>query len=176
MSSSASSLSRSRVKTISDLASGSPDARIPGDIDRIVLDTNVCLDLFVFDDPRCGRLFDALCTGEVVAMTDDACRNEWMRVLQYPELRLDEAMRDAAATRFDGLMKHPSLLPSHKAGLPPLPRCRDPDDQKFLELALRTRARWLLTRDDHLLALAKRTRRDGLFAILTPSEWCSMRT
>ena len=149
---------------------------MPGDIDRIVLDTNVCLDLFVFDDPRCEHLRAALHAGEVVAMTDDACRAEWMRVLRYPELRLDEALREAAAARFDGLMKPPSLLPSEEAGLPPLPRCRDPDDQKFLELALRTRARWLLTRDDHLLALAKRTRRQGLFAILRPSDWCSMRT
>ena len=52
-----------------------------------------------------------------------------------------------------------------------MPRCRDPDDQKFLDLATRVRARWLLSRDDHLLVLAKRARRDGLFAILTPSEW-----
>jgi uncharacterized protein len=148
---------------------------MPSAIDRIVLDTNVCLDLFVFDDPRCERLRDALHTGEVIGVTDDACRDEWMRVLRYPELRLDEAMREAAVARFDGTMKRGSALPLHEAGLPRTPRCRDPDDQKFLELALRTRARWLLTRDDHLLVLAKRTSRDGLFAILTPSDWCSMR-
>jgi putative PIN family toxin of toxin-antitoxin system len=164
------------VKTISDPAPGSPDPRTRGDIDRIVLDTNVCLDLFVFDDPRCEHLRAALHAGEVVAMTDDACRDEWMRVLRYPELRLNEAMRHAVAARFDSTMEHRSMSPSEQAGLPPLPRCRDPDDQKFLELAQRTRARWLLTRDDHLLALAKRTRRQGLFAILRPSDWCSMRT
>jgi putative PIN family toxin of toxin-antitoxin system len=156
------------VKTISDLALGSP---IPGDDDRVVLDTNVCLDLFVFEDPRCERLRDALHAGDVVALTDDACRDEWLRVLRYPELQLDEAMRDAAAARFDSIMKNASPLPSQETGLPPAPRCRDPDDQKFLELALRSRARWLLTRDDHLLALAKRTKRDGLFVILTPAEW-----
>jgi uncharacterized protein len=154
------------VKTISDLES-------PG-VGRVVLDTNVCLDLFVFDDPRCRRLRDALHAGHVVALTDDACRDEWMRVLRYPELRLDEAMREAAVARFDSTMEHRSPMPSAEAGLAPIPRCRDPDDQKFLELAQLTRARWLLTRDDHLLALAKRTKRDGLFAILTPSEWGSM--
>jgi uncharacterized protein len=176
MSSSANCRSHSRVKTISDPAFASLVQGMPADIDRIVLDTNVCLDLFVFDDPRCGRLRDALHAGEVVAVTDDPCRNEWMRVLRYPELRLDETTRAVAAARFDSTMKHRLPLPSEEAALPPLPRCRDPDDQKFLELALRTGARWLLTRDDHLLALAKRTKRDGLFAILTPSEWCSMRT
>jgi uncharacterized protein len=162
------------VKTISDFAFGSPDDREPADVDRVVLDTNVCLDLFVFDDPRCERLLDALRAGEVVAITDEACRDEWMRVLRYPELRLDETMREAATARFDTTMKHLSRLPSEEADLPPIPRCRDPDDQKFLELALRTRARWLLTRDDHLLALAKRTKRDGLFAILSPTEWSSI--
>ena len=148
---------------------------MPADVARVVLDTNVCLDLFVFHDPRCERLRDALRAGDVVALTDDACRDEWMRVLRYPELRLHEATREAAVARFDMTMKHASALPSQEAGLPPAPRCRDPDDQKFLELALRTHARWLLTRDDHLLALAKRTKRDGLFAILTPTEWGSMR-
>jgi uncharacterized protein len=176
MSSSANCRSHSRVKTISDPAFGALAQGMSTDIDRIVLDTNVCLDLFVFDDPRCGRLRDALHAGEVVAVTDDPCRDEWMRVLRYPELRLDETMRAVAAARFDCTMKHHLPLPSEEGGLPPPPRCRDPDDQKFLELALRTGAHWLLTRDDHLLALAKRTRRDGLFAILTPSEWCSMRT
>ncbi|KQY51089.1 putative toxin-antitoxin system toxin component, PIN family [Lysobacter sp. Root494] len=143
------------------------------DVHRIVLDTNVCLDLFVFDDPRCARLRDALHAGEVVAATDDACRGEWLRVLRYPELGLDEAMREAATARFDDTIRHGSSQFVDGAGLPALPRCRDPDDQKFLELAASVQARWLLTRDDHLLALAKRTRRNGLFAILTPSEWCS---
>jgi uncharacterized protein len=175
MSSSASCRSRSRVKTISDPAFEALLQGMSADIDRIVLDTNVCLDLFVFDDPRCERLRDALHAGEVVAVTDDPCRDEWMRVLRYPDLRLDEAMGAVALARFDSTMKHRLPLPSEEVGLSPLPRCRDPDDQKFLELALRTSARWLLTRDDHLLALAKRTRREGLFEILTPSEWCSKR-
>ena len=51
------------------------------------------------------------------------------------------------------------------------PRCRDPDDQKFLDLAASSGARWLLSRDDHLLSLARRTRRDGLFEIVTPQAW-----
>lgn len=147
---------------------------MPVDIARIVLDTNVCLDLFVFDDPRCARLRDALHDGDVIAVTDDACRDEWLRVLRYPELRLDEAMREVAEARFDVALRHCSSLLLHESDLPAIPRCRDPDDQKFLELAARVQARWLLTRDDHLLALAKRARREGLFAILAPSEWCSM--
>src|SRR5687768_5380528 len=101
--------------------------------DRIVLDTNVCLDLFVFDDPRCARLHESLHAGTVIAVTDEACRSEWLRVLGYPALALPIDAREAATSRFDGVMRiWPSLPVEPDAPRPP--RCRDPDDQKFLDL------------------------------------------
>ena len=136
-----------------------------GSIPRIVLDTNVCLDLFVFDDPRIARLHDAIRTGEVEAMTDTPCREEWRRVLAY-SAPLAEFDRRTTCSEEDA-------LPAPAADARCLPRCRDPDDQKFLELALRSGARWLLTRDDHLLVMGRRTAREGWFAILTPQEWTS---
>ena len=48
--------------------------------------------------------------------------------------------------------------------------CRDPDDQMFIDLALAERARWLISRDRAVLALAKRARAQGL-EILTPERW-----
>jgi putative PIN family toxin of toxin-antitoxin system len=137
---------------------------------RIVLDTNVCLDLFLFDDPRVARLRDALRTGAVVAVVDDACRAEWLRVLAYPQLKLDAAHREGAIERFDVVM-HQHRASTLTPAAARLPRCKDPDDQKFLELALHAGARWLLSRDDHLLALDRRTRREGGFGILTPQAW-----
>jgi predicted nucleic acid-binding protein len=142
---------------------------------RIVLDTNVCLDLFVFDDPRCLRLRDALHAGDVIAVTSASCREEWLRVLCYPQLALDEAAREAATARFDGLVQRCPPCPDGEEGAAKPLRCSDPDDQKFLDLALCAGARWLLSRDDHLLALARRARREGLFEILAPQEWGSSR-
>jgi predicted nucleic acid-binding protein len=50
-----------------------------------------------------------------------------------------------------------------------LPRCGDPDDQKFLEAALAAGADCLLTKDRKLLELA---RKSGLtFRIMTPEEF-----
>jgi len=139
---------------------------------RIVLDTNVCLDLFVFDDPRVARLRESLHHRTLLAMTDAACRAEWLRVLDYPAMALAAARRESALREFDATMTLLTTAPyASAAESPGLPRCRDPDDQKFLELASRSGARWLLTRDDHLLALARRTRRDGLFEIMTPQAW-----
>jgi predicted nucleic acid-binding protein len=48
--------------------------------------------------------------------------------------------------------------------------CRDPLDQKFLDLAVSVRAGWLITRDRDLLKLARKTRRQGLL-IVTPECW-----
>lgn len=52
--------------------------------------------------------------------------------------------------------------------LPPLPLCRDPDDQKFLELAQAAKAGLLVTKDKALLALAKKADRFG-FRIAAPA-------
>lgn len=138
---------------------------------RLVLDTNVCLDLFVFADAQARDLHAALRDGAVEAVTREDCRAEWLAVLGYPQLALDEARRAQAAAAFDALVR---LLPA--SGLAAtdgiaLPRCADPDDQKFLELAWQSRAAWLLSKDKALLKLAGRARRDGLFRIAVPKEW-----
>jgi putative PIN family toxin of toxin-antitoxin system len=150
--------------------------RTPGPVGpaapRIVLDTNVCLDLLLFEDPRVNLLAEALRSGNVVAVVDEDCRAEWLRVLGYPALRLQDPRRSALIDAFDALMQPVSTDANRRDGKPP-PRCVDPDDQKFLRLAHATGARWLLSRDQHLLVLAARCRRDGLFEILTPQDWAA---
>ena len=134
-----------------------------------MLDTNVCLDLFVFDDPRCVGLLKALREGRGEAVTRDDCREEWLAVLEYPRLALALERRARAAAAFDACVRCLPSMPVDKR----LPRCADPDDQKFLELAAAAGATMLLTRDAALLKLARRTLRDGLFAIATPDSWAS---
>ena len=149
---------------MSDVPAGMRGA--PG---RVVLDTNVCLDLFVFADPRVAPLAAALADGALEAVTDDRCREEWRRVLGYPGLALDEAAQAEALAAYDRVLRCLDDVP-----LPcdiRLPRCADPDDQKFLELALAARARWLLSKDKEVLRLGRRTARDGLFVIATPAAW-----
>jgi predicted nucleic acid-binding protein len=139
-------------------------------VPRIVLDTNVCLDLLVFCDPACTPLREALRRGAVHAMTRPDCRDEWQRVLHYPGLPVDDDTRPALVAAFDAL-NHFAPAPPTDAVAPLLPRCADPDDQKFLELALETGARWVLSKDKELLKLASRAHRACGFAILRPQEW-----
>lgn len=135
---------------------------------RVVLDTNVCLDLFLFADPRCARLAEALRAGAIEAVTRADARAEWQAVLAYPQLPADTGARTRAAQTFDTQVR---CLPPAPDAAAKLPRCADPDDQKFLELAWQSGARWLLTRDNALLALARRSLREHGLAILTPQDW-----
>jgi putative PIN family toxin of toxin-antitoxin system len=136
----------------------------------IVLDTNVCLDLFVFHDPRWNLLLNAMKEGNVQAVTRADCHKEWNIVLTYPHLPLDDDTRSHSAADFDALI---TLLPDMPAQEDPvrLPVCSDPDDQKFLELARDAGARALITKDKALLKLARKTARAGLFSILQPEAW-----
>jgi putative PIN family toxin of toxin-antitoxin system len=133
----------------------------------LVIDTNVLLDLFVFRDPRWNGLLDALRSGAIQGVTRADCRQEWLYVLHYPHLPLDDQKRQAAAAEFDSLIGICDVA----ARPTPLPVCSDRDDQKFLELARDAQAAALVTKDKALLKLAKRTAKAGMFRILTPQAW-----
>lgn len=135
---------------------------------RIVLDTNVCLDLFVFNDPRWAALLAALKCGAIEAVTKAECRMEWQIVLGYAHLNLNEAMRAECNIAFDGLIG--CIAPEPRIEIK-LPLCSDPDDQKFLELSRDARAATLITKDKALLKLARKTARAGLFEIILPQAW-----
>ena len=144
---------------------------IPAPAKRIVLDTNVCLDLFVFADPRWAPLLADLESGAVEAVTREDCRAEYLVVLHYKHLPLDEHSRPASAARFDALIK--VVAPAPKLVL--LPVCSDRDDQKFLEVARDAGVDILVTKDKALLKLARKTAQAGLFRIMVPEAWLKTR-
>ena len=127
---------------------------------RFVLDTNVVLDLLHFADPAALPILAALADGRAECWCDEAMLDELRRVVGYPELKISDGA--ALVARYQQLVR---LAPATPVA-PPLPRCRDTDDQKFLELSSRLPAAWLISKDKALLTLA-RTRGLG-FRILTP--------
>lgn len=133
----------------------------------IILDTNVCLDLFVFHDPRWASLLAALEAGTVRAVTRADCRDEYRIVLHYAHLPLDESTRPLAAARFDALI---TVIDPPVSGVR-LPVCTDRDDQKFLELARDAAVDTLITKDKALLKLARKTEKAGMFKIMLPEAW-----
>lgn len=133
---------------------------------RVVFDTNVLVSLFVFKDSRFATLRSRIESGAWQALTNDACFGEFRRVLAYPMFKLDDDAQRTALAAYDTCVTRHSAPPT--PDIAELPRCRDRDDQKFLELARDAGADWLISADKDLLRLARRDKLRGLFRILSP--------
>jgi uncharacterized protein len=131
---------------------------------RAVLDTQVWLDWLVFGDSCIAPLRDAHAARRVEIVANGPCANELARVLAYDLGRhsLDAAARERCLAAFRALV----VFVDDGRDIPALPRSRDPDDQKFLELAARAHADFLVTKDHALLELAARVP----FRIVRPAE------
>ena len=135
-----------------------------------VLDTNVWLDLLVFDDARSRPLHQALQASGLQALATAAMFDELADVLSRPFLARWQV--DAAAV----LVQARALCHQVDGPVPTdsaAPRCADPDDQVFIDLAWCWPARWLFSRDRALLALARAASPRGL-GVLTPAAWAAM--
>lgn len=128
-----------------------------------MLDTNVVLDLLHFADPAAQPILRAMEAGRVTCRTSAATLEELQRVLAYPEFGLDAPRRHAILARYQALAPCIDAPPVAE-----LARCRDADDQKFLELAIRAAARVLVSKDRALLQLAGRGRLP--FRVLCPQH------
>ncbi|MEP6971759.1 MAG: putative toxin-antitoxin system toxin component, PIN family [Betaproteobacteria bacterium] len=118
----------------------------------LVLDTNIVLDLLLFGDPSTLALSEALSCGALVWHATLAMRDELQRVLGYPAMhawmRGSDSDPAQLLARFDRLSHvHPEVATGP-------PRCRDPDDQKFIDLALVLQA-MLLSKDRAVLRLRR---------------------
>jgi putative PIN family toxin of toxin-antitoxin system len=138
---------------------------------RLVLDTHVWLDWLVFDDPSVRRLRNAVGLGRAQVFMDAACDAELERVLAYDLGRHSiaaeaQAAALAQARRLSRRIEN-TLSSAERAGLP---RCRDADDQIFLEAALAAGADVLVTKDRALLELSRRRTRALPFRVSPPKD------
>jgi len=134
---------------------------------RVVFDTNVLLSMFVFKDSRFAPFRGEVVSGRWIALTSAPCLAEYRRVLAYSLFALDAGQQEAAYAAYLALVRTIDAVPQPAVTLP---RCKDRDDQKFLELARDGGAHWLVTADKLLLKLRRGRRLEGLFRILTPDE------
>ena len=134
---------------------------------KIVLDTNVVLDWFVFRNPGVAAVAGAVEQDRIQWIGSPETLAELRHVLQHAPLAGRQFGVEQVLTSAMSLMKL-AVVPE------PLPltrwRCSDPSDQKFIDLAVATQARWLLTRDRAVLKLARKTAQSGLL-IQVPERW-----
>ena len=128
---------------------------------NVVLDTNIVLDLFVFNDATALALREALNGSRLDWLATAPMRDELQRVLTYPQIVKSLVHHQTQATEvlahFDGCAQ--TVAVPAKAPL----TCRDPDDQKFIDLAVAHHAR-LLSKDQAVLCMGKRLAALGVSA------------
>ena len=126
-------------------------------IKPLILDTNIILDLFVFNDPDLANLKPALLAGlenkQLNWIATQDMRIELERVLTYP--KITPRMAFYQVTAVDVLDKFDQLATL----VDPAPKakwiCKDPDDQCFIDLAVSHQA-LLLSKDKAVIRLKKR--------------------
>lgn len=132
----------------------------------IVLDTNALLDWHLFRDPAMQPIAAAVSTGAVRWVACEAMRREWGLVWPrdcFARWQPDAAVM-AAAFEPAAFVEPPPRGPM---------RCKDPEDQVFIDLALAVGARWLISKDAALLKLARRARAVGLEIVPAP-RWSGL--
>ena len=128
---------------------------------QIALDTNIILDVFVFNDPAAEPVRQALADNKLDWLATKPMRDELERVLDYPKIKVRLAFYKLTAeqvlSKFDQHARLVDVAP--KASV----TCSDPDDQKFIDLAVQHRA-LLLSKDKAVISMQKRLLALGIHA------------
>jgi predicted nucleic acid-binding protein len=126
----------------------------------VVIDTNIALDLLVFEDPAWVPLTARLRAGELRWLATAAMRVELERVLGYPLIARRMVQRGLEApvvlADFDARVERVEGIPARAPCV-----CSDPDDQVFIDLAVAHRA-LLLSKDRAVLSMKKRLAARGV--------------
>lgn len=138
---------------------------------KLVLDTNTVLALWIFADPRLEQLLATIQTGGCTLFTREDALDELRCVLAYQQFDLTPARQADMVQTYTNRCTFTNC----NSDTAPLPRCRDRDDQKFLEIARDAEADYLISRDKALLKLNRHRLVKPLFSIMTPDAFASSR-
>jgi uncharacterized protein len=132
---------------------------------HVVLDTNLVLSALVFGGGSPAQVRAAWMNGRCIPLASAATVQELLRVLAYPKFKL------SAGEQQDLLADYLPWTQVVRIPEPPpaTPRCRDPFDLAFLQLAIAGKADALVSGDRDLLALAGAR---GLCRVLSVGAFC----
>lgn len=119
----------------------------------IVLDTNIVLDVLIFNDTAAEPVRVGLRDGSLHWIATTPMRDELARVLDYPQIakrvQFYQLTTEAVLEQFDAMAQ---IVPvATKAPV----TCKDADDQKFIDLAVAHQS-ILLSKDKAVLCMRKR--------------------
>ena len=124
----------------------------------VVFDTNVLLDIFVFNDFRAIHLKQALLNQQMNALASPKTLEEFADVISRPLFRLEPDIQEQIMTQWRSAAK---ILDDETLLRAPW-LCQDPDDQVFLNLAFTVNPSLLISKDSAVLKLASRAAKDDV--------------
>jgi putative PIN family toxin of toxin-antitoxin system len=125
----------------------------------VIFDTNVLLDIFVFNDFRALHLKQALTENKIIALATSKTIEELADVIGRPLFALDGLTQEQILAQWCSLAR---LIEDENLQSAPW-KCADQDDQVFLDLAYTAQPSILVSKDNEILKLAYKTRKDGVF-------------
>jgi putative PIN family toxin of toxin-antitoxin system len=124
----------------------------------VIFDTNVLLDLFIFNDFRVLRIKQALIERQFDALASWETLAEFTEVISRPLFNLDQRAQENIVQEWQSLAH---MIDENKIIAAPW-QCRDNDDQIFLDLTYTSRPCILLSKDNEVLKLASRAAKEGV--------------
>jgi putative PIN family toxin of toxin-antitoxin system len=122
----------------------------------VVFDTNVLLDLFVFNDFRALHLKQALLDGKIDALASPKTLEEFSDVIARPLFALSTDQQEQVRLAWHGLAR---VIADESLTKAPWV-CSDPDDQVFLDLAYTYKPCTLVSKDNEVLRFEKKAVND----------------
>src|SRR3990172_1734458 len=132
---------------------------------KVVLDTNVLVSGLIVANGPSGRILDAVQKGDLALVTSTHLLQEFGEVVARPHIaRKYPKVTENAETVLDYLRAHATLVEGK-----PVERvvADDPDDDSVISCALEGEAEYIVSGDEHLLALAQHK----AIRILAPAQF-----
>lgn len=118
----------------------------------VVLDTNILLDILVFDDERAHPLRAALTNQELDAVATQHTIEELADVISRPQFELDLQEQTNVMMQWQSWVR---IVNDEDLVVAPW-KCKDRDDQVFINLAFSLKPATLISKDKMVLKIAKR--------------------
>jgi putative PIN family toxin of toxin-antitoxin system len=124
----------------------------------VVFDTNVLLDIFVFNDFRVMHIKEALLNQQLDALASEQTLEEFSDVIARPLFSLNEDDQEKITLGWRLIAR---LIEAKDIVKAPW-ECQDQDDQIFLDLAYTVKPSMLISKDNAVLKLASRAAKEGV--------------
>ena len=118
----------------------------------VIFDTNLLLDFFVFKDPKTSVLWEAAKERKFRTATCEGAVAEIEDVLKRPQFKISAEQLESIREEFLSVAEILPITTEAKA------RCKDPLDQKFIDLTLSCTPALLISKDKIVLRCARHLR------------------